>query len=97
MLINLQTCTIPYFKGNFIITDLFLYHGWTTVASGAARDENVSLLFFVTPSTMTLVVCNRIVRAMKPPEYNASYLALVHKSFQGDIQLSGPLTLMSCM
>ena len=29
-------------------------------------------------------------------EYNASYLALVHKSFQGDIQLSGPLTLMSC-
>ena len=45
---------------------------------------------------MTLVVCNRIVRAMKPPEYNASYLALVHKSFQGDIQLSGPLTLMSC-
>ena len=50
MLINLQTCTIPYFKGNFIITDLFLYHGWTTVASGAARDENASLLFFVTPS-----------------------------------------------
>ena len=50
MLINLQTCTIPYFKGNFIITDLFLYHGWTTVASAAARDENVSLLFFVTPS-----------------------------------------------
>ena len=46
--------------------------------------------------TITLVVCNRIVRAMKPPEYNASYLALVHKSFQGDIQLSGPLTLMSC-
>ena len=52
MLINLQTCTIPYFKGNFIITDLFLYHGWTTVASGAARDENVSLLFFVTPSSV---------------------------------------------
>ena len=51
MLINLQTCTIPYFKGNFIITDLFLYHGWTTVASGAARDENASLLFFVTPSS----------------------------------------------
>ena len=50
MLINLQTCTIPHFKGNFIITDLFLYHGWATVASGAARDENVSLLFFVTPS-----------------------------------------------
>ena len=53
MLINLQTCTIPYFKGNFIITDLFLYHGWTTVASAAARDENVSLLFFVTPSIRT--------------------------------------------
>ena len=45
VLINLQTCTIPYFKGNFKITNLFLYHGWTTVASGAARDENVSLLF----------------------------------------------------
>ena len=52
VLINLQTCTIPYFKENFIITDLFLYLGWTTVTSGAARDENVSLLTFGTPSIM---------------------------------------------
>lgn len=29
-------------------------------------------------------------------ENNASYLATVHKSFQGDIQLSGPLTLTTC-
>ncbi len=31
----------------------------------------------------------------KAQENNASYLALVHKTFQGDIQLSGPLTLMT--
>ena len=50
VLINLQKCTIPHFKGNFIIKDLFLYHGWAVVVSGAARDENVSLLTFGTPS-----------------------------------------------
>ena len=37
-----------------------------------------------------------VATATTMKEYNASYLALVHKSFQGDIQLSGPLTLMSC-
>ena len=52
VLINLQKCTIPHFKGNFIIKDLFLYHGWVLVVSGAARDENVSLLTFGTPSIM---------------------------------------------
>ena len=56
VLVNLHTCTIPHFKGNFIINDLFLYHGWAPVASGAARDENVSLLFFVTPSSKIILI-----------------------------------------
>ena len=51
VLIDLQTCTLPHFKENFIRNDLSLYHGWATVASGATRDENVSLLTFGTPST----------------------------------------------
>ena len=50
VLINLQTWTISHFKGHFIINDSFLYHGWVSVASGAARDKNVSLLTFETPS-----------------------------------------------
>ena len=53
VLIDLQTCTIPHFKGNFILNDLSFHHGWATVASGTARDENVSLLTFGTPSSLS--------------------------------------------
>ena len=55
VLVNLQTCTIPHFKGNFLKINLSLYHEPLQWLQGPTTDENTSLLFFVTPSISCLL------------------------------------------